>query len=76
MSLGHLVPRHTTTPGIVLPGRWIIIDEKPDGWHIVMVEDDEFTLLRVLRYGGKGTAYHHAQAFATHYGAQCVGWSQ
>jgi hypothetical protein len=30
--------------------------------------------LRVLRYGGKSTAYHHAQAFATHYGAQCVGW--
>jgi len=76
MSLGHLVPRHTTTPGIVLPGRWVIIDEKPDGWHIVLVEDDECTLLRVLRYGGKGTAYHHAQAFATYYGAQCGGWTK
>ena len=76
MSLGHLVPLHTTTPGIVLPGRWVTIDEKPDGWHIVIIENDKFTLLRVLPYGGKGLAYHHAQAFAEYYGAQCQGWSQ
>jgi hypothetical protein len=76
MSLGHLVPRHTTTPGFVMPGRTVTIDEKPDGWHIVMIEDDKFTLLRVLPYGGKRLAYYHAQAFAEHYDAQCVGWSQ
>ena len=76
MSLGHLVPRHTTTPGFVMPGRLVTIDEKPDGWHVVMIEDDKFTLLRVLPYGGKRIAYHHAQAFAEHYGAQCVGWTE
>jgi hypothetical protein len=54
----------------------VTIDEKPDGWHIVLIEDDVFHLLRVLPYGGKRIAHFHAQAFAEHYGAQCVGWSQ
>jgi hypothetical protein len=76
MSLGHLVPLHTTTPGIVMPGRTVTIDEKPDGWHIVLIEDDKFILLRVLPYGGRGIAHFHALAFATHYGAQCAGWPQ
>jgi hypothetical protein len=69
-------PLHNTTPEIIMQGRWVILEEKPDGWHIVLIEDDNFTLLRVLPYGGKGIAYHHAQAFASHYDAQCVGWSQ
>ena len=67
-------PLHDTTPGIAPQGRWIIVDEKPDGWHIVLIEDDVFHLLRVLPYGGRGIAYFHAQAFAKHYGAQCGEW--
>ena len=69
-------PLHNTTPGIIMQGRTVIVDEKPDGWHIVLIEDDVFHLLRVLPYGGKRIAHFHAQAFAEHYGAQCVGWSQ
>ena len=69
-------PLHNTTPGIILQGRWIILEERPDGCHIVMIEDDVFYLLRVLPYGGRGIAYFHAQAFAKHYGAQCGQWSQ
>ena len=34
-------PLHDTTPGIAPQGRWIIVDEKPDGWHIVLIEDDD-----------------------------------
>ena len=69
-------PLHNTTPCIILQGRWIILEERPDGCHIVMIEDDVFYLLRVLPYGGRGIARVHAQAFAKHYGAQCGQWSQ
>jgi len=69
-------PLHDTTPEIIMQGRWVIINKKPDGWHIVLIEDDVFYLLRVLAYGGKGLAYFHAQAFAKHYGAQCQGWTK
>jgi hypothetical protein len=54
-----------------MQGRTVIVDEKPDGWHIVLIEDDVFHLLRVLAYGGRGIARFHAQAFADHYGASC-----
>ncbi|WP_139194461.1 hypothetical protein [Roseovarius tolerans] len=64
-------PLHNTTPGIIMQGRTVIVDEKPDGWHIVLIEDDVFHLLRVLAYGGRGIARFHAQAFADHYGASC-----
>ena len=64
-------PLHDTTPGIIVQDRWVIIDEKPDGWHIVLIENDVFYLLRVLPYGGRGIARFHAQAFAKHYGAYC-----
>jgi len=67
-------PLHNTTPGIILQGRWIILEERPDGCHIVLIEDDVFYLLRVLPYGGRGIAYFHAKAFAEHYGAQCGEW--
>ena len=67
-------PLHDTTPGIVLQGRWVIVDEKPDGCHIVLIENDVLHLLRVLPYGGRGIANCHAQAFADHYGAQCGRW--
>jgi hypothetical protein len=67
-------PLHDTTPGIAPQGRWVIVDEKPDGWHIVLIEDDVFHLLRILPYGGRGIANCHAQAFADHYGAQCGRW--
>ena len=40
-------PLHDTTPGIILQGRWVILEERPDGCHIVMIEDDVFYLLRV-----------------------------
>ena len=69
-------PLHDTTPEIIMQGRWVILEERPDGCHIVMIEDDVFYLLRVLPYGGRGIAYFHAQAFAKHYGAQCGQWSQ
>jgi hypothetical protein len=67
-------PLHNTTPGIILQGRWVILEERPDGCHIVLIEDDVFYLLRVLPYGGRGIAYFHAKAFAEHYGAQCGEW--
>jgi len=67
-------PLHNTTPGVILQGRWVILEERPDGCHIVLIEDDVFYLLRVLPYGGRGIAYFHAQAFAKHYGAQCGEW--
>ena len=67
-------PLHNTTPGIILQGRWVILEERPDGCHIVLIEDDVFYFLRVLPYGGRGIAYFHAKAFAEHYGAQCGEW--
>jgi hypothetical protein len=67
-------PLHDTTPGIAPQGRWVIVDEKPDGCHIVLIENDVFHLLRILPYGGRGFAKSHAQAFAEYYGAQCGGW--
>jgi hypothetical protein len=70
-TAGKIIPLHDTTPGIIVQDRWVIIDEKPDGWHIVLIENDVFYLLRVLPYGGRGIARVHAQAFAKHYGAYC-----
>jgi len=67
-------PLHDTTPGIAPQGRCVIVDEKPDGCHIVLIENDVFHLLRILPYGGRGFANFHAQAFAEYYGAQCGGW--
>jgi len=40
-------PLHDTTPEIIMQGRWVILEERPDGCHIVMIEDDVFYLLRV-----------------------------
>jgi len=66
-------PLHDTTPEIIMQGRWVIINKKPDGWHIVLIEDDVFHLLRVLAYGKGPLAQFHALAFAKHYGAQYGG---
>ncbi len=70
---GQAQPLHDATPGIVLQGRWIILDEKPAGWHIGLLEDDAYFLLRVLPYGSRALARGHARAFADHYGADFEG---
>ena len=66
------IPLHDKTPRVVLRGRHIIVEEKPDGYHIVLFEDDVPTLLRILRYGGH-LAKFHADAFAEHYDAEYNG---
>jgi len=70
------VPRHTKTPRVVLRGKSIFIAEKPDGWHIVLFEDDVPVLLRVLQYADRVIAHCHAKAFADHYDAQWFGWDE
>ena len=69
------IPLYDKTPRIILTGRHIIVEEKPDGHHIILFEDDVPTLLRILRYGGH-LAEFHADAFAEHYDAEYSGHIQ
>ena len=67
------IPLHDKTPSVVLRGRPIFIIEKPDGWHIVLFDNDEATLLRILPYANAMIACCHAAAFSKHYDAKWYG---
>jgi hypothetical protein len=61
----------TGIAGIVLQGRWVIVDEKPDGCHIVLIENDVFHLLRVLPYGGRVSKDNAMPVLTAYYGPPC-----
>ena len=69
------IPLYDKTPRVILAGRHIVVEKNPDGWHIVLFDDDETTLLRILRYGGHLVRFH-AEAFADHYHAEYSGHIQ
>jgi len=64
-------PIHEVTPETVLSGRWIIIDDRADGWHIGLLDNDVYSLLRVIHYGSRRLAHSHAEVFGRIYDA-CV----
>ena len=66
-------PLHTKTPGTALPGRWILTERRDDGWHIILLENDEPHLLRIIPYGSRAYAGNHASIFAEYYQAQLAG---